>query len=146
MMIENDVDQNAEKVACAKLLISRGSVFVHINPRGPDVFVPSRLKHQDQVVLQIGLNMPVPIPDLYIGDEKLCGTLSFKGVPFACTVPWSAVFAVVGEDARGRVWEDAVPPSVRNAPPPVPKEEALIASTKRKLPAGWAVYAGGKTG
>ena len=53
--------------------------------------------------------MPVPIPDLRIDQEGVFGTLSFKGVPFACFVPWAAVFALVGEDAKGMVWHTDMP-------------------------------------
>ena len=62
------------------------------------------LRLQAQVVLQVGLDMPVPIPDLRVDEEGVFGTLSFKGVPFTCFVPWGAVFALVGEDAKGMVW------------------------------------------
>jgi hypothetical protein len=36
-------------------------------------------------------------------------TLSFNRSPFYCVVPWSSVFAMVGEDGRGMVWPDDVP-------------------------------------
>jgi stringent starvation protein B len=87
----------------------RGSVFIHLDPRRSGVLVPSRLRSQAQVVLQVGLDMPVPIPDLRIDQEGVFGTLSFKGVPFACFVPWGAVFALVGEDAKGMVWHADMP-------------------------------------
>ncbi len=90
----------------------RGSVFLHLDPRRPGVLVPSRLRSQPQVVLQVGLDMPVPIPDLRIDEEGMFGTLSFKGVPFACFVPWGAVFALVGEDAKGMVWHTEMPSEV----------------------------------
>jgi stringent starvation protein B len=90
----------------------RGSVFVHLDPRRPGVLVPARLRSQAQVVLQVGLDMPVPIPDLRIDEDGVFGTLSFKGVPFACFVPWAAVFALVGEDAKGMVWHSDMPPEI----------------------------------
>jgi hypothetical protein len=36
-------------------------------------------------------------------------TLSFNRSPFYCVVPWSSVFAMVGDDGRGMVWPDDVP-------------------------------------
>jgi hypothetical protein len=93
----------------ARALLLRGSLFVHLDPRRPGVLVPSRLRSQAQVVLQVGLDMPVPIPDLRVDEAGLFGTLSFKGVPFACFVPWGAVFALVGEDAKGMVWNTDMP-------------------------------------
>ncbi len=93
----------------ARALLLRGSVFIHLDPRRSGVLVPARLRSQAQVVLQVGLDMPVPIPDLRIDHEGVFGTLSFKGVPFACFVPWGAIFALVGEDAKGMVWHADMP-------------------------------------
>jgi stringent starvation protein B len=96
----------------ARALLLRGSVFIHLDPRKASVLVPARLRLQPQVVLQVGLDMPVPIPDLRVDDEGVYGTLSFKGVPFTCYVPWSAVFALVGEDAKGMVWPSEMPQEI----------------------------------
>ena len=96
----------------ARALLLRGSVFVHLDPRQPGVLVPARLRLQPQVVLQVGLDMPVPIPDLRIDEEGVYGTLSFKGVPFTCFVPWGAVFALVGDDAKGMVWSSEMPAEI----------------------------------
>ncbi|MFT3921038.1 MAG: ClpXP protease specificity-enhancing factor SspB [Myxococcales bacterium] len=96
----------------ARALLLRGSVFIHLDPRRSGVLVPARLRSQAQVVLQVGLDMPVPIPDLRIDQEGVFGTLSFKGVPFACFVPWGAVFALVGEDAKGMVWHADMPAEI----------------------------------
>jgi stringent starvation protein B len=93
-------------------LLEQASVFVHVDPRIPDVRVPPWFKRQPQLVLQIGLNMPVPIPDLDVSDHGLSCTLSFNRSPFLCQIPWSSVFALVGESGRGMVWPDDVPPEV----------------------------------
>jgi stringent starvation protein B len=96
----------------ARALLLRGSVFIHLDPRKSTVLVPARLRLQPQVVLQVGLDMPVPIPDLRVDDEGVYGTLSFKGVPFTCYVPWASVFALVGEDAKGMVWPSEMPSEI----------------------------------
>ena len=96
----------------SRALLLRGSVFIHLDPRKPGVLVPARLRSQAQVVLQIGLDMPVPIPDLRVDEEGVFGTLSFKGVPFTCFVPWAAVFALVGDDGKGMVWASEMPSEV----------------------------------
>lgn len=96
----------------SRALLLRGSVFIHLDPRKPGVLVPARLRTQAQVVLQIGLDMPVPIPDLRVDEEGVFGTLSFKGVPFTCFVPWGAVFALVGDDGKGMVWASEMPSEV----------------------------------
>jgi hypothetical protein len=93
-------------------LLERSSVFVHLDPRQDNVVVPALFKNKPQLVLQVGMDMPVPIPDLRFDDEGMSCTLSFNRVPSFCVVPWSSVFALVGEDGRGMVWPDDVPAEV----------------------------------
>ena len=96
----------------ARSLLLKGSVFVHLDPRIESVFVPEWLKRQPQLVLQVGLDMPVPIPDLRMDDVGVFGTLSFNRTAFTCAVPWEAVFAVVGDDGRGMVWPGSMPKEI----------------------------------
>ncbi len=84
-------------------------MFIHLDPRRDGVIVPGWLKRQPQLVLQVGLNMALPIPDLDIGEQAICCTLSFNRSPIFCRVPWPAVFGLVGEDGRGRIWPEDVP-------------------------------------
>jgi len=93
------------KPEVCRALLNKGSVFVHLDPSTLGTLIPYRLKFQSQVVLQFGLDMPVPIPDMKIDQAGISGTLSFKGVPFSCFVPWTAVFALVGEDGKGLTWD-----------------------------------------
>ena len=93
----------------ANALLEQSTVFVHLDPRSDQVKVPPWFKKQPQLVLQVGLNMAVRIPDLDIGDEALSCTLSFNRSPHFCWIPWGAVFALVGENGRGMVWPDDVP-------------------------------------
>ncbi len=96
----------------ALALLEQSSVFVHLDPRAERVSVPLWFKKQPQLVLQIGLNMAIPIPDLQVDEEGLSCTLSFNRSPHYCVVPWGSVYALVGEDGRGMVWPDDVPPEV----------------------------------
>jgi stringent starvation protein B len=123
------------KKEVALALLERSSVHVHLDPRAEGVAVPQWFKKQPQLVLQIGLNMPVPIPDLRLDDEGMTCTLSFSRQPFYCVVPWVSVFAMVGDDGRGMVWPDDVPPEIASqakqaepAPAPAP---AAAAPAKR---------------
>jgi stringent starvation protein B len=93
-------------------LLERSSVFIHLDPRRDQVAVPPWFKKQPRLVLQIGLNMPVPIRDLSVDDECISCTLSFNRSPYFCWIPWQAIFALVGEDQRGMVWPDDVPPEL----------------------------------
>jgi Stringent starvation protein B len=96
----------------ANQLLRKGSLFIHLDPRVHDVIVPPWLKHQAQLVLQVGLDMPIPIPDLRVDEGGIFGTLSFSRTPFACNVPWSSVFALVGDEGRGMVWPDSMPAEI----------------------------------
>ncbi len=96
----------------ARHLLLKGSVLVYLDPRRDGVEVPDWLVDQPQLVLQIGLDLPVPIPDLRLDDGGLYGTLSFNRAPFTCVVPWDAVFALAGDDGMGMVWPDDMPDEV----------------------------------
>jgi len=96
----------------ANQLLRKGSLFIHLDPRVNDVVVPPWLKHQAQLVLQVGLDMPIPIPDLRVDENGIFGTLSFSRTPFACNVPWTAIFALVGDEGRGMVWPESMPAEI----------------------------------
>ncbi|MGE0327549.1 MAG: ClpXP protease specificity-enhancing factor SspB [Polyangiaceae bacterium] len=100
------------KKEVALALLQRSTVFIHLDPRREEVRVPPWFKKQPQLVLQIGLNMAVPIRDLEVDDEAISCTLSFNRTPHFCLLPWSAIYALVGEDGRGMVWPDDVPAEV----------------------------------
>lgn len=93
-------------------LLEGTSIFVHLDPRKDAVVVPPWFKRQPQLVLQIGRNMAVPIPDLEVGAEGIACTLSFSRSPFKCFLPWDAIYALVSENNRGMVWPTDVPPEV----------------------------------
>ncbi len=97
------------KKEVALALLERSNVDVYLDPRAKGVVVPPQFRKEPRLILKIGLNMPVPIPDLRLDDESMSCTLSFNRSPFYCVVPWSSCFAMVGEDGRGMVWPDDVP-------------------------------------
>lgn len=96
----------------ARALLLRGSVFVYLDPRREGVTVPAWLADQPQLVLQVGLDLPIPIPDLRVDDAGVFGTLSFNRAPFTCAVPWEAVFALWGDDGMGMVWPEDMPAEI----------------------------------
>jgi stringent starvation protein B len=118
-----------KKKDVALALLEQASVFVHLDPRTEKVFVPPWLKRQPQLVLQIGLNMAIPIHDLEVDDAGLSCTLSFNRSPHHCQIPWNAVFALVGDNGRGMVWPDDVPPEVAAEA----EKQAKAAQAKAKL-------------
>jgi stringent starvation protein B len=100
------------KKAVALDLLERTSVFVHLDPRRPGVIVPPGFMKQPQLVLQIGLNMAISIPDLDVNEEGISCTLSFNKRPHFCSLPWSSIYALIGEQGGGMVWPEDVPPEV----------------------------------
>lgn len=97
------------KLEVARALLLRGNLFLHLAPKHPDVRVPEHLRGMMQLVLEVGLDMAVPIPDLHLSDEGFSGTLSFSRTPFFVRVPWDAVFALRGDDGYMMFWPDSMP-------------------------------------
>ena len=117
------------------LLSKDPSVFMHFDPRCEGVLLPPHLRRQPRVVLQYGLNMPVPIPDLEVSAEGLGATLSFQRMPTWTFVPWTAVFAIVNEEGQGMLWESDVPREVREEPAqPAPSTSAAAPNKKAGKP------------
>jgi stringent starvation protein B len=85
------------------------TMFVHLDPRRTGVVVPAKFAGDARLVLQVGYEMAVPITDLKIDEQGVSGTLSFDHRPFFCRVPWSAVFALVGEDGQGMTYPKDTP-------------------------------------
>jgi hypothetical protein len=90
-------------------LLEKGTVYLHVNPDTEGVSVPERLKAQPSVILQIGYDMSIPIPDLHIDDTGVCATLSFSRSPFLCKLPWSSIFAMVSDDGKALLWPQNIP-------------------------------------
>jgi stringent starvation protein B len=97
-------------------LLQKASVLVHLDARRDDVKVPRHLKTNPQLILQLGLNLAVQIPDLEVTEEQVTCTLSFARTPFFCVLPYRAIFAMVAEDGKSAmVWPEDVPAEVARA-------------------------------
>lgn len=124
------------KKEVALALLERSNVDIYLDPRSEGVVVPPQFRKEPRLILKIGLNMPVPIPDLRLDDESMSCTLSFNRVKFFCVVPWPSVFAMVGDDGRGMVWPDDVPQELavrvvdEGQPSSPSREEPLPASSR----------------
>lgn len=93
----------------ALALLEQSSIFIHLDPRRDKVVVPQSFREQPELVLQFGLNMRIPIPDLELTEEAIAGTLSFARRPFWCWIPWEAVFAIFDQQRRGLTWPEDAP-------------------------------------
>jgi hypothetical protein len=125
------------KLHVAQFILSTDSLFLYLDPRGDDVTVPPWFKHQPELCLQFGLNMPVPIPDLHLDETGIYGTLSFSQTPFTCAVPWKAVWMLRPERA-------GVPFLWESDRPTLPETVTVLRGNNKKLPKGWAVVDGGR--
>ncbi|MCU0692965.1 MAG: hypothetical protein MUF54_16325 [Polyangiaceae bacterium] len=120
----------AKKQVAEALLSQSASVFVHLDPRRARVVVPPHFRKQPHLVLEIGLNMAVPIPDLALDDDGITCTLSFSRNAVWCRLTWNSIFALVSCDQRGMVWPEDVPSEVAHkfggpaAPAVQPKPQA----------------------
>lgn len=94
--------------------IGHGLLRVHLDPRPREVIVPGFLRNAHSIMLEVGLDLPKPIPDLKVDQEAVSGTLSFgSGLHMLCVVPWSAVYALSSPALDlGRVWLSDAPPEV----------------------------------
>ena len=120
------------------LLQQADSVFVNFDPRRDGVVVPAHLKRQPRVVLQYGLNMRIPIPDLDVGEEGIGATLSFDRAPTWTFVPWSAVYLIATTQGRGVLYQEDVPGVLETKiePPakdPVAEVDAALAEARRAM-------------
>lgn len=83
-----------------------GDVNITFDGTAPGVIVPVWLLDRTAVTLQIGHDLPIPIPDLKVELDRVSGTLSFKGEPFFCSVPFSAIVGV----GPGQFVKTVIPP------------------------------------
>jgi hypothetical protein len=84
-------EEQLEELELITLLETGLSVLVKINATHPCVVLPGHLSSRDSVVLEIGYNLPVPIPDLTLDDAGITCTLSFNRIPFLCFIPLEAI-------------------------------------------------------
>lgn len=107
---------HADKRRFAEQVLDRTSLHLHLDPRRPGVVLPGHLREAPSVTLQVGrTGMYVPIPDLVVDDDGVRATLSFSRRPFACTIPWSAVYALVADTGESLAFDGEAPPDL--APP-----------------------------
>ena len=121
------------------LLMQASSVFVHLDPRHAAAAVPPQFRSSPLLVLEIGMNMVRPIPDLRLEEDGINATLSFGGRPFQCWLPWDAIFALVTPEKKAMVWQNDVPqelvdkqPGLRTPSKPRAKPK-LVASDGKML-------------
>lgn len=92
MKIETEKDfLNRIQQEFLTMLRNNPIVSVMFNSTVEGVIVPEWLMNLPEVVLQYGLNLATPIPDLLVGEDGIRATLSFSAKPFVTFIPWKAV-------------------------------------------------------
>jgi stringent starvation protein B len=84
-----------EKKARLLAALDRGMVMIHLDARRPGVLVPTSLRGESH--LRLNLSYRFEPPDLTVGEWGVRCTLSFSGSRFKVAVPWSALFAVTSQ-------------------------------------------------
>lgn len=93
------------KRTTVELLLARGMVAVHVDPR-KGATLPDHLAGQPAVVLNLSLRFPGA---MVIGDDGVCAELQFDDAPFSVALPWSCIFAVVsGVGAGSLAWPEDI--------------------------------------
>ncbi len=115
----------SKKDVLEQMLSQTAMVHVGVKLRGeglqlPPVFMePAKKGEEDaSIVLCLGLNMPIPIPDLTITQAGFSATLSFEATPHFCVVPWKAVDVIFSQrDRVGISWgDDTEEPGAQGGP------------------------------
>ena len=72
--------------------LDKGMVMLHLDARRPGVLVPTHLRTEHHLRLNVSYRFDPP--DLSVSDWGVRSTLSFSGSRFTVAVPWSALFAI----------------------------------------------------
>ena len=122
--VEEILRIDMKRLLLEKLLAELDIVDVTVAPWAKGVVLPEHLTEQVPVMLQIGLNLLNPIPDLEVTDEGWSGTLSFNRQPFHVTVPWAGVVGM-GYQEEQIVWFPNPQPEKAGAEPATPAKGNL---------------------
>lgn len=129
-------------------LLEEGNVFLHIDPHASGVRIPHHLRDRPTVVLELGYEMAIPIPDLDISAQGVNATLSFGQAPFFCHLPWKSVFAMISKDGRVLLWPKDVPAHLADtlqSNPPRPEPPSAPKTPKEENRRRFGVIDGGRS-
>jgi stringent starvation protein B len=104
--------KDSEKKDRLLAALEKGMVMIHLDARRPGVLVPSSLRNEAH--LRLNLSYRFDPPDLSVGEWGVRSTLSFSGSRFTVAVPWSALFAVTSQVTREFwMYPDDMPPELQ---------------------------------
>lgn len=92
-------------------LLERGMVMVHLDASRPGVCVPPQ--HAGEAHLRLNLSYRFRPCDLELDDDRIAVTLTFGGSPWACRLPYEAVFGLTSHvTGESLMWFEDVPEEV----------------------------------
>jgi stringent starvation protein B len=114
-------------------VLGRSWAFLQLDGRAEGVDLPEWLR-EPSVILQIGYDMPVAIPDLELSENGVTATLSFRRIPHKCIVPWHAIFAITDVEGQGVMFPADVPADLPAAGAPSVAPAGQVRSTMEVSP------------
>lgn len=113
-------DRASDKARYAAEVIATDRLMVHFDPRMAGVVVPREVNaFRESAVgnIEVGHDLPRPIPDLRVDEHGVRATLSFGELGLRpVDIPWAAVFALAPSSrGEGMVFLSDVPPECVDA-------------------------------
>lgn len=133
------------------LLAKHSIVDLWIRTDRPNTYtdLPTLLMGREWVCLQYGLNLAIPIRDLYVGEGGVTGTLSFEYSPHLTRVQWEDVFVINVAREFAHVFDEEHAMSIlqRSATEPGTLERLTKPQPAqgRRHKSGFRVFDGGKS-
>lgn len=87
----------AEKKETIENLLEKGMVMITLDARHEEASLPDYLTSEPQLVLNISTRFNLPLD---VTDWGVHATLTFRGSPFNCEIPWSAIYIMVSHETR----------------------------------------------
>jgi stringent starvation protein B len=92
MAASMDVRDTESKKTVLTDLLEQGMVLVTLDARCAGVDVPKHLGGDAQLRLNLSYRFGLP---MQLDDEAVTATLTFAGTPYACRLPWNAIYLFV---------------------------------------------------
>ncbi|MDF1561920.1 MAG: ClpXP protease specificity-enhancing factor SspB [Deltaproteobacteria bacterium] len=105
----DDRENQPSKRELLESLLAEGMVLIHLDASNPGVDVPPGLRDEHELGLNLSYRFAGP---LAVDEAGVYATLSFSGEPYACALPFDAVYAMVSHDTgEGFFFPTEAPPS-----------------------------------
>ena len=98
---------NQEKREKMNAFLDEGMVLIQLDSRIDEVEVPDYLRGDAKLRLNISGRFGLPLD---IDDWGVHATLTFRGSPFACKIPWYAIYIIISHSSgEPQLFPDDIP-------------------------------------